>query len=227
MDNYNSRLQMMEVAKMKGRVEEMYIKGVTNRNDIAARLGLDIQTVWRYVGEILDRWQLENFTRRQDMRAQAIRRLEKAAQLSMLSYERSRQDEEEVSTTSHSTKCPECKGGGMKGDTTEWCDECGGKGELMREVVTRKVKGQAGDAAHLRVFFDSVREVARLQGLYVRTDPRGRKGPSVNINVGAGSIVGLDLSNVPEDKLLDALSAMDVVMEAAKQKTLDVKSEDV
>lgn len=204
-------VRRVEVNRLKARIEEMLIRGVTSRREIATRLGLKEIVVYAYVKQIYDRWELESTERLRDMRANAIRRMEKCASLAMTSYEESRR----VVVT-----CKSCKGTGMKGETLDWCTTCDGRGTVEKK--------QAGDPTHLRVYLEGMREVARLQGLY---GERGRKKKSeVNVNIMTGAaIVGIDLDKVPQDKLLAAMSAYDQLMEASKegQVVLDVKPDNM
>jgi len=210
----------METKRVKARIEEMLIRGITSRRDIATRLGLNEAKACIYVAEIYDRWELESIERLRDLRTQAIKRCEKAASLAMLSYERSRKDAEEVNVTYNPVVCKECKGTGMKGDTLQWCESCEGSGRVMQETTLKRTKGQAGDPAHLRVYLDSVREAARLQGLYGKMGRPKKNEAEGGINVSGNAIVigNVDLNRVPQDKLLAAMSAYDQLMEASKAK---------
>ena len=58
------------------------------------------------------------------------------------------------------------------------CKACKGEGTVLVEVVTKKVKGQAGDASFLREFRENMTAAAKLKGLF----PKERAMPPLQLN---------------------------------------------
>jgi len=82
-----------------------------------------------------------------------------------------------------------------------WCPTCKGDGTVMAEVVTRKVKGRAGDSSFLKEFRMSIQEVCKLEGLYPATEVKGK----VQIDSRMEQVITsrIDFDNVPNDILLE------------------------
>jgi len=86
------------------------------------------------------------------------------------------------------------------GEEEKWCKVCNGDGVVLQEVVTRTVKGQAGDSSLLRVASDCFKEAAKIQGLYPE---KGEKHEHVHFHQDQNAF-----AEAPSDLLVDALSAI-------------------
>jgi len=132
-------------------------------------------------------------------RSKRVKQLERIARESINAFEKSQQNVEEISTVYTPKPCPDCKGTGFANEI-DWCVACEGKGTVMTEVVTKKVKGQAGDSSFLRVFNECIKEIAKLEGLVVK-EPLVVKGQITHQHV---STLNINWDRVPNDALLEA-----------------------
>jgi len=206
-NNINRKLSIQREKRLV-RVDEYRCQGITDCRQIGVMEGVSHVTISKDQRE-LDRRYREATTRGSVKRRRlAVRRIEYVAQKAMVSYERSKQNEEQITTQYVNEECKVCKGTGMREGTDEWCDECKGKGIVEKEIVTKKVRGQAGDAAHLRITLDCFREVAKLQGLYLE-DKESKGGTFYGGNhVHKGSGEGLD--EVGVERIAQAMKALDM-----------------
>ncbi len=179
----------------------MMLRGATN-GEIAAALGVSLGMVAVDIDVIFEDWLADARRVSKMNRAKAVKRLELSALKAMSSFERSRKDAEETQTVITPRRCPDCKGIGVDKSGLP-CDTCGGTGKVKSEIVTRRIKGQAGDAAFLARFNDSVREIARLEGLY--EEPQ-REASKTEVHIHQEQI---DLSRAPPEMLLEAMSLWD------------------
>lgn len=189
------------IAKRKrlSRVEDYLLRGVTSARSIATSLGVSEGTVGRYIKEVLLSWTNEDIRKSRLKRTVYIKRLLFAAQESISAWERSKKNQEEITTAYQPTQCKDCEGTGMASKEL-WCDACDGTGKVMSEIVTRRVKGQAGDPRFIQEFRNCMTEAVKLEGLVI--NDRSQKG---NVIVAETvQIAGLDLSKVPNEALLEA-----------------------
>lgn len=197
------------------------LNGVVNRADLAARHGVSVPTISIDIKEILYamRRQYEEEGRFESEFIQE--KLNHVYQKATKAFERSQQEAEKIRTEYVKRRCPDCNGTGMEGgdeDSEEWCERCEGGGIVVDEVVTREVRGQSGDANFLRVQIDCLKELSKLKGVYPITK-REEKG-IVNMNV--IQIPGVDLSQVPSEKLLEAMKVLQVASKS-DQDVIDVE----
>ena len=110
-------------------VEKSITRGVVNRRQIAAALGVSVMTVQELIDEVQEEWRIssgEDLDLNRWLRVQQINRLLMEA---VNSFDKSKEDLEEFSTTEKS--CSVCGGAGKDlkqvTETTE-CTVCGGQG---------------------------------------------------------------------------------------------------
>ena len=180
------------------RLEKLMLNGITNLTELAAAFGLSRPTLKTMVEEVERTW-LEN--ERHDAvleREFRCKQLEQLVQKALNSYERSRQDSEEISYTF--AICGVCDGSGdiKKDGVTQDCVTCGGDGKIRVESV--KIKGQAGDASFLRVAKDCIVECARIKGLY----PDGRSSVAIRKLISSSQEVGGAIQSKIEELYVDA-----------------------
>ena len=194
----------IEVLKRRRRVEDYLLRGLTDQNSMSVALGVSQGTISLDVKEIHGRWLREEIKVSRLKRSRRVKQLEFAAQQAIDAWERSKQNAEEISTVYTPRKCADCKGTGIQDEITgNWCLTCNGDGKVMTEVVTKKIRGQVGDAVQLRLFKECVVEAAKIEGSYVRkaAAKSNGEGGSLGINI------QLDLSKAPPDLLLQAKAA--------------------
>lgn len=200
-------------------IRQMLLKGMTSRQEMADALGVSSVTVGNYIKKIEARWDRDD---RMTFRQKKKRRLEQlcmAAQKAMASYERSRQDEEEITTNYVQRKCKKCDDGLL--ENGDWCEACDGKGKVTSEVVSRRVRGKAGDSGHLRVFLEAVEKMIKLENLY----PARKEQLDVRGKIGVVS-ASLDFSQAPPEVILEAKRAVDLLRASVNgRKQLAIDSE--
>lgn len=206
MANTQITQQQAEKRAREQRIEDLLLRGNTSRKKIAYALNLPIIEVANNIEQITTRWTTESIKKASYKRTLRIRQLEHAATLALASYERSRQDIEQVTTSYHKAKCSDCKGTGLIEE--RWCPTCKGTGKITVEDVTKRVTGQAGDPAFLRTFKECIVECAKLEGVYPRLDPKHKPQehtatPSQHLH-----LHGLDLSKCSPQALLAAKQAL-------------------
>ena len=219
--SYQNKLIKLERQKQMDRVERLMVGGETNGVRIAARLGMPHITVKMYVSQIRDRWGEEDRDELPVLRADAIQRNRHLYQQAMVSFEQSKQTNEQVSTTHTSIKCNDCGGTGKK--NKKKCSVCDGKGEQIEEVTVRKVDAKPGDPAFHRAALEASKEISRLQGL-----PEKEKvvvNPTqVNVNV----VGAIDWDKIPlvELKEYRKMHQKLVQLSSGKGLTVDVESKE-
>lgn len=193
-----------QTMERRRQVLQLMLSGVKGLEEIAVRVGSKTQTI---IGDVK---YIRNQVRREEARyysteiAMRCRQLDDTMRRALESYEVSRRPEETINTQYVDVPCPKCEGTGKRGSGK--CKACDGVGYRTEEHVTRKVRGQAGDAAHLRVAVECIDKIARLRGLY----------PSKSNNDGTRK--GLEesqemLGDVPSDVLLNARLAVGRLLE--------------
>ena len=210
------KAEMIRAEERTARVEEMLLQGHAYSH-IAGRLGISKGSVANHARKIEQRYREENAAKLGPMRDRQIKRLEYAMQKAIESYFRSRQDVIQLTTTYTPRACRACRGTGMKPGSDRWCEDCSGDGTTMEEVVTRTVRGQAGDSSFLREYRECVRELSRLLGLNPPKKPRrvAVEGKVVHAHLHGGRI---DLSGASSETVLEAKAALDKLMLESKAK---------
>jgi hypothetical protein len=201
-------IQTIELIKTRNAVRRDFFNGITSYTDLANRHGISGATVTKYIKAIMREVVWEDNETGKEQFVLAERRLMSIYSKAVDAFERSRKNAEEISTQYIPKPCPDCKGVGFEGgdkSTERWCVTCDGDGKIMTEIVTKKVKGQAGDANFLRVQLDCIREINRIRGHYPKSYADGTNNTHLHLH----QAPTMDLSNVPEDVLLKALEAMD------------------
>lgn len=206
----------MIIRKRRARVRDMMLKGVVHQDQMAARLGVCQATISKDIKWIFDTWLKDDIRTAKDKRNRRVRQLEMVVQMAIVSFERSRQDAEEITLTKVPRRCPDCKGSGMNGDDN-WCETCNGDGTIYAETETRRVKGQAGDSSFLGKFTEAVREMARIENLYPRGGAAARKieGRVLHAHIGLGN---LDLDKAPAELILNVKEAYSRLENSVKGK---------
>lgn len=200
------RQMQVEARKRRQRVRDYLLRGITSCAEISVALGIRQETIANDLHFIFESWMTQDIRATRKKRAYRVKQLEFAAHKAILSFERSRQDQEEYQTVATPVPCPECRGTGSVGpEGEEWCSTCDGSGRVLNEVVTHRVKGQAGDSSFLRTYIDSIKEIAKLEVLYPRTSakPVRVEGKVLHAHVHGG----IDFSKVSAEAILEAKRA--------------------
>lgn len=215
-----------QIAKQarKSAIRRDMLAGVTRYAELAAKYGVSEMTICNYVKEILAEMRKRYEEQLPSQKRLMEERLMATYAQAEESYQLSKQNAVETHTAYAWVKCKSCKGSGWEGgrapkrdEDGDWCEACEGSGKVMEEQVTTRVKGQAGDSAHLAVKLAAIKEWNKLHGNYP-----AKPKEELDVNVRAG----MDLSGVPGDMLLQAMSAMARLREAAKAKAIDVESKE-
>ena len=192
------------------------LRGLTDQALLAVRFGVSVKTICIDQQEIRKRWLGESIRGEKERRAVYLQMWRLLHRLGVDGYERSREDEVTVTTEYRPKKCPDCKDGMLAGG--EWCKVCGGEGETIQEVVTKRMVGSAGDPSFLRVSGDAIREMVRLEGL--EQSRLGSAGRQPLIERIEHNHLHLDLSNAPAELKAAAKRTMERLIAAnGKSKT--------
>lgn len=195
-----------------------------SHNDIADRLGVtkltvinDSKAIWR------EQRDFDRATTRRKL-TKRVAQLEHKLYESYMAWERSKRNEETITTDYIDRECQTCNGTGFDGTGKQWCVDCDGLGKKTQEVLHRKVRGQAGDAAHMNAMLKALDQICKMEGHYVdkvhiKQDVRKR---IMHIQ---GNI---DLDRVPADVLADLRLAMLKASEASNGQAsiIDARSEE-
>jgi len=201
---YSNTASSIARIKRKANVRRDFLNGIVDIQELSARHGIKAPTLSNYLKEIRQEiWEEDKEVAREEFEI-TNRRLMGVFANAVDSYQRSKKDSEEITTEYKPKSCEICKGTGMKDG--EWCDACDGDGTVLVEVVTRKIKGQAGDSSHLRIQLDVLREVNRIRGHYPKEYKDGVGNTNLFIQQNNNTI---DLSGVPDKDVLRALEAVD------------------
>jgi len=148
-------------------LEEAYLNGTRKPAELAARFGVGVPTIQKYIREMKNGWK-EDTT--EEQRQELIERQWNLHKLSLQSYERSRKDEQTTTTTYKPVSCEQCAGTGFEDEehNTTPCAGCEGTGKRSVEETQTKVKGQAGDASFLKEARQNLQELAKLMGMDVK-----------------------------------------------------------
>lgn len=152
----------LEGERRRQRVEEMLLHGMTNPRQMSVALGVHPNTISKDVKLIRSSWLNKNQEQAQAKAAVRIKQLEAVMMAAWASYERSRQDEIEITerycdngcnhglikdkVSGKQIECPKCKGDGY--------------------VQTKKIRGQAGDCSFLLAIKACIVEISRIEGIY-------------------------------------------------------------
>lgn len=224
----SSHINKRTIAKQKRlvKVNEMLLHGYTNQEQMAAAIGVSPRVMSYYIKEIREGWDQERKKRGYDGLAICIKKMELLQQLSLNSFESSKQNEETIMTTITPQRCTVCNDGMVS--ETEWCKICNGEGEIMVETVTRKVRGQAGDSSFLKEFRESVKECAKLLGLYPTKKPIELPKPDTHLHAHIHQNGTSSLSGADPEALLDAREALLRLKQSIESnKAIDVESKEV
>ena len=211
----------IEVMKRRDNIRRDILNGIESRTALAVRYGKSLPVISEDVKAIMldirKQYEENGLVEAEVIQERVNSVYSKAAD----GFERSRQDEEKIKISYERNKCPDCSGTGLEEGSDEWCFSCDGEGVIVDEVITREIRGQAGDSAFLRVQLDCLKELARLKGL-VAVSRDERNAVQININT-----MGVDLSNVSNANLLEALKFLQPPSRNGDQQTLDVESSSV
>jgi len=194
--------------KRRDRVRELLLSGEVCLNKIALGLGVSFATAQDDVDYVYMQFQRESRLKPSEALAEAINRFSSAAQKNLASYERSRQDAEEITTTYTPKPCYDCGGSGFKEGTEDWCDTCQGTGKIQVENVTRKIKGQAGDASFMAEYRKCIEMIARLKGCFAKFENVVPPLPPSNNTVIFNNTAKLDVKGMSPDVLLDSMKLL-------------------
>ncbi len=132
--------RVLERRKRRIDVEKMLLQGITDARVLANRHGVSLVTMSKDIKYCFERFALRDGEARYRRKAVRMAELDNIINVAMTSFYRSQENEETIAT----------------------------KEEDGKEIVTRTVKGQAGDPAFLRIAKDAQVEKAKLDGLYVQ-----------------------------------------------------------
>lgn len=208
------------IRKRRSNIRDLMLMGISTV-DIAVRLGCSQPTVSNDIQAIFEQWALEDAETTKQKIARRVRQLELSAREAYDGFQRSKNNIETIQTAYERKPCRDCVGKGKQGNRV--CKICQGTGEILIENVTRRVTGQAGDPTLLRVYMDSIKEAARIQGLYayIKAKYNGRKKPREVFLTHIYS--GVDWDKVPMEKILQIKYACAQALESGK--AIDVMSE--
>jgi hypothetical protein len=210
--------KLVETQKRRRKVERAILSSNATLQELAIRHGVTINTIHNDVKWIRSRWKDEQGKNHEKRRA-LVKRLEFVFSKAMESYERSRQDEEEITTGYRKEDCTACRGRGRlrTPDRVEVeCSACGGTGKQEIEIVSKKVRGQAGDASFLNTARTALMNIAKLEGLL--EPPKRITNKNTQVNVLVGSVEeeegGNPFEGVPDNLLLEARDMFDRLQQA-------------
>ena len=161
------RREEERVARQKRRAsltKDFLEQTYSSQRELAVRYGVSDSLICqelKIIREILKEEMTENAKVDRDRR---IKQHEAVIGKAAISFEKSKQNHEEISTRYEKRMCRKCRG--KQEVEGAVCDQCEGKGYNIEEVVTRKVVGQAGDPRFLGVIQKGLMEIARLMGYY-------------------------------------------------------------
>ena len=165
----NKRTNQVIYENRLKRIEMMILRGVTNTNEISSAFGIGRTETERLIKVILERWKSEDRSDLNEKRIQRTKQLELILNKAIISFEKSQQDEQEISKEIKT--CGDCSDGirRKKDGEEEQCKTCKGVGKIVVERI--KIKGQSGDPAFLNIAKEVVKELAKMEGL-VQPDPK-------------------------------------------------------
>lgn len=225
---YQLKVMEAEGQRRQARIEEFLVTGVTSHRAIALALGVDEVTVTSDIKGIMERWVGERPRQNRIKRERLIRGLEMIVRSAYVEFEKSKQSQETLSTTHEPKRCEYCGGSGQVKSRTKVakCKRCEGKGEVLTEVVTKKVSGQCGDPRYLQVALACQREIGRLQGLGQarRELTKNIKNEQKHLHVHMNQVLSR-WENAPPEVLLQAKALVDKIGGSIPQRELEARDE--
>jgi len=209
-----SRTRSIAIRKRRQAIRKMLLQGVRDQRDMAARLNCSQPTVSNDIKFIFNEWLDQDIKETKAEIAYRVRQLELGAFEAYQAFQRSKQNDEQVKTSYDREVCPQCGGKKTINGSKKLCEVCKGIGEIVVENITRSVRGQAGDAGLLRIYTDSIKEAAKLKGLYVKKKEISKEVVHVH--------TGVNWDNIPDDQLLKVRQAFTNVLASP---AVDVNSE--
>lgn len=160
------RLSKERKREMYQRIEELITRGVTNQQQIATAMNVSQPTVSRAIKILQKQMVLRDRTSLDTKRSFRVQQLGKILQIAIEAFDRSIENETEVTTQSRLCRVCEATGNvSNEKDDRVKCSECAGTGEIT--ITTHKSKRKSGDSSFLKVCVDCVREIGRMEGSYV------------------------------------------------------------
>jgi len=187
------------------KVRDDYLNGIWSQQELAIRHGVTIGTICTDLAVIRPELKIADPEEAKIHKDMQERRLNNILANAVSGYQRSRQDAEEITIAYERRKCRSCNGTGWQDaneESGEWCENCNGDGERVVEVMTRRVKGQAGDSSFLRTQLEVVKEINRINGNYPE---RTKKVEHKHVHA------QIDLSRASSEDLLAAMEIVDVL----------------
>lgn len=190
------------------RLEEMILRGVTNKMTLAAAFGVSHPTVAKWMSIIEERWKKERRTDIEIDREHRIRQMDTLGSMAIHSFEKSKRDS--AAAVVAKMVCEVCSGDCemLVNGQMQKCEECNGVGIIVvREI---HVTGY-GDVAYLRVAKECFSEAAKLQGLA----PLGAVAMRRTVVASANAVGGVIRTEIEEmfleadpDTIIQARAAM-------------------
>ncbi|KKK59393.1 hypothetical protein LCGC14_3034850 [marine sediment metagenome] len=148
----------------RNEIAKVYLDGITNQVELANKFNVSQTTIHRDLAYLRKRWSKESSKSVKKERAVSIKHLYSVAEKAMESYEISRENAEEITTSIRQDDCRKCNGKGIVNELE--CLNCDGKGKVEVKTETKKIKGQAGDSSFLAEFRKCIEQIIKLKGLY-------------------------------------------------------------
>ena len=189
----------LSIQQRRARVEELWLEGKSLK-DMAIIFGCSDRIIKKDLALIRERMEQDNKYKIAQKRWRAVARKEKLLSTTLEAFKRSQKPEEEVTTKYEPHKCEPCSGRGTVDE--EECPACEGKGKQLVEVVTRKIKGQAGDSAFLNVAARILSDIDKIEGTIIRKQAVKVKGKVAHGHLHA-SLDEDKLRAIPDDDLLE------------------------
>lgn len=226
-DKLKVKASLVEREKYLARLEQRMLRGVTNQHELAAAFGKPVTVLARDMMDVRDRWLAHSPKNAEHAKITRIRQLEHLGILALDSYQRSRQDVEEITTQDRG--CTNCIGTGKvapdpsKPNAETKCPECAGRGVVS--VETRKIKGQAGDASFLKMAKEAFIEAAKIEGV-ISTSTLSLKNLSATAAQLGDSELKLEATEItleaPLEVLLRAKALLEEIHQGRKKGTVKV-----
>jgi hypothetical protein len=217
-NEYHLKRKMMRERRL-AQIEKAMCHGINSLEQLSRRFGVSRNTIYADIKLITKRLQRRNEDTADSRRVQIAMSLDYLQQLSLVAFERSQQNVEELSIKVEKQECFHCEGTGRiptsKGGDV-FCPQCEGHGQVDVELETRRSRGQAGDSSFLRVALSCLEAKSKLFGLV-------QGGKVVNKNIDARSITInnlneiKDLSNLPPDDLIRARGLYQQLLQISKK----------
>lgn len=149
------------------RTEELISQGCTRPAQIAELLGVSRATARKYIQKVLDGFTAAQEDSMKVRSKRAIARYEQLAYAALQAFARSQENEEELTSSIKEVVCPNCNGTGADNE----CEVCDGEGKVKTEVISKRVKGKAGDSSFLNVARLCFTDIAKIEGTIQKNGP--------------------------------------------------------